>query len=183
LTKYDCSSADLNPIGAISKTDLKKFIAWGRDNFDLPILDDFLNAVPTAELEPITDSYVQSDEADMGMTYDELSVFGRLRKVEKCGPYSMYTKLLHEWGTVLSPTQIAEKVKKFFFEYARNRHKMTTLTPSYHAESYSPDDNRFDLRPFLYPSRFPYQFAKIDKLAETIPDRSNMSASEKTKVD
>lgn len=38
--------------------------------------------------------------------------------------------------------QIAEKVKLFFFEYARNRHKMTTLTPSYHAEAYSPDDNR-----------------------------------------
>ncbi|KAG8884093.1 glutamine-dependent NAD(+) synthetase [Tulasnella sp. 332] len=184
LTKYDCSSADINPIGAISKTDLKKFIAWSRDAFDLPILDDFLTAVPTAELEPITETYVQSDEADMGMTYDELSVFGRLRKVEKCGPYSMYTKLLHEWGTTLSPTHvIAEKVKKFFFEYARNRHKMTTLTPSYHAESYSPDDNRFDLRPFLYPSRFPYQFAKIDKLAAVVPDRSNVSASEKTKVD
>lgn len=29
--------------------------------------------------------------------------------------------------------QVAEKVKTFFFEYARNRHKMTTLTPSYHA--------------------------------------------------
>lgn len=31
--------------------------------------------------------------------------------------------------------QVAEKVKTFFFEYARNRHKMTTLTPSYHAVS------------------------------------------------
>ena len=41
---------------------------------------------------------------------------------------------------------------------------MTTLTPSYHAEGYSPDDNRFDLRPFLYPSRFPFQFRKIDEL-------------------
>jgi hypothetical protein len=26
------------------------------------------------ELEPLTDTYVQADEADMGMTYDELSV-------------------------------------------------------------------------------------------------------------
>ena len=69
------------------------------------------------------------------MTYDELSIFGRLRKVEKCGPYSMFTKLLYEWGTKLSPTQIADKVKLFFFEYARNRHKMTTITPSYHAVS------------------------------------------------
>ncbi|KAH0836352.1 hypothetical protein J3R83DRAFT_7905 [Lanmaoa asiatica] len=92
----------------------------------------------------------------MGMTYDELCVFGRLRKVEKCGPYSMFTKLIHEWGSFLSPVQvgrdsekslrntermrvngfqIAEKVKLFFFEHARNRHKMTTLTPSYHAAS------------------------------------------------
>lgn len=45
-------------------------------------------------------------KADMGMTYDELSVFGRLRKVEKCGPYSMFTKLVHEWGSLLSPTQV-----------------------------------------------------------------------------
>ena len=50
---------------------------------------------------------MQSDEADMGMTYEELSVFGRLRKVEKCGPYAMFTKLLHEWGDRLSPGQMS----------------------------------------------------------------------------
>ncbi|KAG7093662.1 glutamine-dependent NAD(+) synthetase [Marasmius oreades] len=172
LTKYDCSSADINPIGGISKTDLKKFIAYARDAFNLEILDKFLNAVPTAELEPITETYVQSDEADMGMTYDELSVFGRLRKVAKCGPYSMYIRLTKEWGAFLSPAQIAEKVKLFFFEHARNRHKMTTLTPAYHAESYSPDDNRFDMRPFLYPSRFPWQFKKIDEEAARLEELS-----------
>lgn len=42
----------------------------------------------------------------MGMTYEELSVFGRLRKVEKCGPYSMFTKLLQDWGSFLSPTEV-----------------------------------------------------------------------------
>ncbi|CCO30844.1 NAD+ synthase (glutamine-hydrolysing) [Rhizoctonia solani AG-1 IB] len=168
--------ADINPIGGISKTDLKKFIRYAQDSFDLPILNSFLDAIPTAELEPITESYVQADEADMGMTYDELSVFGRLRKVEKCGPYSTFCKLIQEWGSMLSPTQvrIADKVKLFFFEHARNRHKMTTLTPSYHAESYSPDDNRFDLRPFLYNARFPFQFAKIDEIAKKLPDRSTV---------
>ena len=40
------------------------------------------------------------------MTYDELSVFGRLRKIEKCGPYSMFTKLVREWGSVFSPIQV-----------------------------------------------------------------------------
>lgn len=28
MTKYDCSSADLNPIGSISKMDLKKLLTW-----------------------------------------------------------------------------------------------------------------------------------------------------------
>lgn len=31
------------------------------------------------------------------MTYAELSVYGRLRKVAKMGPYSMFCKLLHMW--------------------------------------------------------------------------------------
>lgn len=47
----------------------------------------------------------------MGMTYDELSVFGRLRKVEKCGPYSMYTKLVQEWGDHYSPVQVRLRSK------------------------------------------------------------------------
>lgn len=55
----------------------------------------------------------------MGMTYDELSVFGRLRKVEKCGPYSMFCKLVQEWGNALSPTQ----VHRFLFP---EMHALTT---------------------------------------------------------
>jgi NAD+ synthase (glutamine-hydrolysing) len=107
LTKYDCSSADINPIGGISKTDLKRFIAFAEKSFDLPVLADFLDATPTAELEPITKDYVQSDEIDMGMSYNELSVFGRLRKIEKRGPYSMFTKLIDEWGDRLSPAEVS----------------------------------------------------------------------------
>ena len=59
-------------------------------------------------------------------------------------------------------SQVADKVKRFFSKYSLNRHKMTTLTPAYHAESYSPDDNRFDLRPFLYNTRWPWQFRCIE---------------------
>ncbi|KAL0640035.1 glutamine-dependent NAD(+) synthetase [Maublancomyces gigas] len=162
LTKYDCSSADINPIGGISKTDLKAFIAYARDKFEIPMLDDFLTAIPTAELEPITKTYVQSDEADMGFTYDELSVFGRLRKNDKLGPWGTFNKLLHEWGDRMSPRDIATKTRNFFFYYAINRHKQTILTPSYHAEQYSPDDNRFDLRPFLYPA-FSWPYKKIEE--------------------
>lgn len=40
------------------------------------------------------------------MTYDELSVYGRLRKNEKLGPYGMFTKLAAEWGHRLSPLEV-----------------------------------------------------------------------------
>ena len=94
-------------------------------------------------------------------------------------------------------------MKHFFKYYSINRHKMTTLTPAYHAEvsflllqtqtihslklkiflvhqdkkaytpfdlmqSYSPEDNRFDLRQFLYNTRWPYQFHKIDQLVSEL---------------
>ncbi|RPA75542.1 glutamine-dependent NAD(+) synthetase with GAT domain-containing protein [Ascobolus immersus RN42] len=173
LTKYDCSSADLNPIGSISKTDLKRLIGWAETKFEMPILNEFLNATPTAELEPITQEYVQSDEIDMGFTYDELSVFGRLRKIDKCGPWSAFTKLLHEWADKMTPREIATKTKSFFYYYAINRHKLTVLTPAYHAENYSPDDNRFDLRPFLYP-RFTWQISKIDAAVEKLESQGNV---------
>uniref|UniRef100_A0AAY4EB57 Glutamine-dependent NAD(+) synthetase n=1 Tax=Denticeps clupeoides TaxID=299321 RepID=A0AAY4EB57_9TELE len=163
FTKYDCSSADINPIGGISKTDLKSFLQFCTDHFHLPALRSVIAAPPTAELEPLANGQVsQTDEADMGMTYSELSLIGRLRKISKCGPYSMFCKLIHTWGESCSPSQVAAKVKHFFRMYSVNRHKMTTVTPSYHAENYSPDDNRFDLRPFLYNTRWSWQFRCID---------------------
>ena len=63
---------------------------------------------------------------------------------------------------------MAAQVKHFFRSYGINRHKLTTLTPAYHAESYSPDDNRFDLRQFLYNVRWPWHFRKMDELVEEI---------------
>jgi hypothetical protein len=69
---------------------------------------------------------------------------------------------------------------------------MTTITPSCeyhglvfigvpltrnldHAEQYSPDDNRFDLRPFLYPSWFGFQaiekrIAAMGEAGRKVPD-------------
>ena len=162
FTKYDCSSADLNPIGGISKRDLRTFVTYCKLEYDLPLLEGFLDATPTAELEPVTSDYVQSDEADMGMSYDELGFYGHCRKVLRCGPYSMFQSMTRLYSH-LSPTVVAEKVKFFFKMYAINRHKTTVLTPSYHAENYAPDDNRFDLRQFLYNVRWPWQFRKIDE--------------------
>jgi NAD+ synthase (glutamine-hydrolysing) len=167
MTKYDCSSADLNPIGAISKLDLKKLLIWAGKKYGYKALQEIEQAAPTAELRPEeADKPPQTDEEDMGMSYEDLGWYGRLRKIDRCGPLSMFKKLVHAWAHKFTPTEVATKVKFFFKMYAINRHKMTTITPSYHAESYSPCDNRFDLRQFLYNTHWPRQNRSIDALAE-----------------
>ncbi len=189
MTKYDCSSADINPIGGISKTDLRKFLNYAKDKFNLPVLADIIAAPPTAELEPLKDGQVaQTDEQDMGMTYSELSEFGRLRKQSYCGPYSMFCKLIACWKNECTPKEVSEKVKHFFRCYAINRHKMTVLTPSVHLETYSPDDNRFDHRPFLYRANWSWQFRAIDEeldritRMQTLPNEKTTEKTEHSKV-
>lgn len=196
-TKYDCSAADINPIGGINKRDLKAFLQWAAKNRGIDELDRVANAVPTAELRPdkVEEGKKveeQSDEKDMGMSYAELGDLGHFRKVEHCGPLSTFLKLRQKWAKktrewkspadneyAITPSirvktqpktvdeKVAQKVKDFYFYNAINRHKMTTLTPSYHAENYSPDDNRFDLRPFLFPADFSAQFAAIDEIVDS----------------
>jgi NAD+ synthase (glutamine-hydrolysing) len=176
MTKYDCSSADVNPIGGISKTDLRKFLHYAMEKFNLPILGEIISAPPTAELEPLHDGQLaQTDEQDMGMTYSELSEFGRLRKQAACGPYSMFCKLIASWRNECAPKEVSDKVKHFFRCYAINRHKMTVLTPSVHMESYSPDDNRFDHRPFLYRANWSWQFKAIDDELDRITRASTIA--------
>lgn len=113
---------------------------------------------------------MQTDEADMGMTYDELATYGNLRKPGCCGPWSMFCKLLDKWPE-RSPTEVAAKVKHFFRSYSINRHKMTVLTPAYHAEQYCPDDHRHDHRPFLYNVEWPWQFRQIDQAVHLMESR------------
>jgi NAD+ synthase (glutamine-hydrolysing) len=42
LDELTLMPADINPIGGISKTDLKKFIAYARDAFEIPILNELV---------------------------------------------------------------------------------------------------------------------------------------------
>ena len=100
----------------------------------------------------------------MGFTYDDLSVMGNLRKVYRCGPLSMFRKLHDLWGQRMSLDDLESMINRFFFFHSANRHKMTTLTPAYHAEGYSVDDHRFDLRPFLYPLDFTWQKQALSNL-------------------
>ena len=209
MTKYDCSSADINPIGSMNKKDIVLFLRWTAATYGYSTLQVIVDAVPTAELRPdekvkgpintqfgIDEIYddagcsidiskigeriapppmtaelaggdhdsSQNDEEDMGMSYNDLDWYGKLRMIFKCGPQSMFMKLLNEsdpYWRAMTARQIGDKVKKFFKFYAINRHKMSIITPAIHLVNYSPDDNRFDQRPIIVPVNW-YTFKHID---------------------
>lgn len=47
MTKYDCSSADINPIGGMSKGDLKKMLHWVANTHGLDVLREISSAAPS----------------------------------------------------------------------------------------------------------------------------------------
>ncbi|CAB4060566.1 E6.3.5.1 [Lepeophtheirus salmonis] len=110
ITKYDCSSADINPIGSISKIDLKYFLLYAKNEHNFTSLEGIINELEPETLPPpSTNHRIYSEEADMGMTYEELSQYGKLRMTERCGPHSMFNKLTHSWRNKASPDETAKK--------------------------------------------------------------------------
>jgi hypothetical protein len=50
----------------------------------------------------------------MGITYEELGVFGRLRKISRCGPVATFHAAVRLWHASVPVATIAERVKFFF---------------------------------------------------------------------
>jgi NAD+ synthase (glutamine-hydrolysing) len=179
-TKYDASSADLNPIGTLPKVYVNKILQYYAVKFSNNLIGqtlfDVWSAVPTAELQEqrVQNGKVvqaQSDEDEIGITYKEVFILGKIRN-EGNGLIGMLKEALknkyfretyrNSDGTV-NKREIGYRVEKFYDRYIKNRNKTTILTPSVHLLP-SPDDNRFDLRPFLYPADRSVQFKYMDKL-------------------
>ena len=253
FTKYDAGSADINPIGSFSKTELRKFMKWimlekfhGHQEQVTPALiadkerevianlpaeinrnapetkrkiheeaklqaviatstfepvNRILNVTASPELTPTAPGgAVQDDEVEIELTYKDLYELGLLRKRDNLGPYSMFLRLCKDRmgksmefvnlkdprnkykETILAtPSILATLVERFFNWYNKNRSKMTILTPGIHATNYSPDDNRFDQRPYLYPF-FPdsYQMKLIRKVAAEMEKKIKDDAKNST---
>lgn len=256
FTKYDAGSADLNPIGSFSKTELRKFMKWimlekfhghkgdvtpeliaekkAEIMHDLPQgvnaalpevqnkieqeailratietstfepVNRILNVTASPELTPTAPGgAVQDDEVEIEMTYKDLYELGLLRKRDNLGPYSMFLRLCKDRmgkpmeyinmkdmrnkfkeTVVATPTILATLIERFFNWYNKNRSKMTILTPGIHATNYSPDDNRFDHRPYLLPF-FPtsYQMDLIRKVAAEMEARIAKEAAPSAKAE
>ena len=76
----------------------------------------------------------------------------------------------------MTPRQVYEKTRFMWHLFGVNRHKQETLTPSLHAESYSPDSNRYDLQPFLRPP-LTWQYRRIEDMMEKMEKSDGKSSS------
>ena len=52
LTKYDNSSADINPLGSLTKNDIKNFLKYVIDRYNIPGLSEIVYSDSSAELKP-----------------------------------------------------------------------------------------------------------------------------------
>ena len=139
---------------------------WIANTCNYPLLEEVAEAIATSELRPLDrNTSAQTIEEEMGLSYEELSVIARLRKIDKCGPLSMYTRLIDEMPHT-EPKEIAKKVKHFFTRYSINRHKASIMPPSLCIDKYGSDDNRFDLRQLFYETNWTVPFGEIDDLQE-----------------
>lgn len=156
-TKYDSSSGDLNPIGSLDKEQLRamiRYVSKVRPTMS-NLLESILQATPSAELTPLHGGK-QSDEAEMGLTYTQLSLLGSLRQQHRLGPFGMQEKLNEMFrGEEASNSEL---VKRFFYHYSINRHKASTLPPTFHATPSNPDGTRHDMRPIIYPRNWATSF-------------------------
>jgi len=173
------------------------------NNYPFKVLYDILTVTASPELqEPGAGGAVQDDELAIEVTYEDLYDFGIMRK-NKLGPLGVFykmckdrlgkfqtdinTQLSKKFRKAATPTTIYDKVNTLFRQYGLNRHKMTILTPALHATDYSPDDNRFDQRPFLYPNErgasIAYQLDVVKKLAAEMEQREDVKALVAAAVD
>jgi len=161
-TKYDASAADINPIGSLSKEYINKILEYySSPKWNIIPLRYIRLSDPTAELvadvEREGKKIVQTDETDMGITYRQIYELGKLR-ADGFGPIDSYTKIMQNIvlkeifsidpnGDSIEPKMVIQRI---YSRYFINRNKTTIIPPSVHLLP-SPDDNRYDLRPFLSP--------------------------------
>jgi NAD+ synthase (glutamine-hydrolysing) len=129
-TKYDAASADINPIGSLSKTHLRQYLEWCitkwnnkftykkaetevnvindeadqnvKAETEVNVIKDVLETVASPELTEAKkgeneEVIIQDDEIEIGMTYEQLFILGKLRKEELLGPIAMFKRLCDMW--------------------------------------------------------------------------------------
>lgn len=165
FTKYDCASGDINLIGSLKKVRINSILDYFYEFYGLELIKEIREANPSAELQPKKENEkAQSDTDDLGVSYQQISIFNRLRKSKNMGMVSSFKFLLENeiWAEELTCQEILNNFKNFYNRYRVNRHKAPILTPCIHLSNNSCTNARYDVRPYLYETRFQKEYREID---------------------
>lgn len=153
-TKYDAGSGDLCLIGGCSKQLVKKLSVIAVDLFGISALLPIVEAIPTAELKPSTE--LQTDEGDMGFTYEMCDKFSSLTCSSHLDFVDIFNVMIqmYDLNKKIIPIDkkefiivLVEKLKKYIWRCFANIHKRIISTQSLHIERADPDYKRACLIP------------------------------------
>ena len=161
FSKYGCSSADLNLIGTLSKMEIHGLLQYLHELLENPIILEVANSTSSAELRPL--ETMQTDEDDIGLTFQQIDIFSDTR-IHKNSSVISFFKLVEPLFPDLDKETLVEKIGVFYTRYSKNRHKLETLTPTLHLTSKNCSTTRFDLRPVIYEDLFSYELEVLKKL-------------------
>lgn len=152
-SRYDNSSGDVNVMGSLVKRHIKDVLRHlAKVETDFAILQHIANQAPTAELKPNQDNKVeQTDEADMGFSYEELDFLTEEYKVGRKGFDQLIESFEQRFQQKYSRGQVVLKIQWFYRCLLRYRYKCVTLPPSVHLTAYDLDHMN-DNRPGFYDS-------------------------------
>jgi NAD+ synthase (glutamine-hydrolysing) len=143
------TAGSLAPVAGIDKVFLRHWLAWAKDNYGFKSLEHIVRQVPTAELKPT--SFHQTDEADLGGSYEMINRIQKLLVVEKKSPRDIFTILAHpaEYGAQLTREQIFASISKILTLWSRNQWKRERYAPSFHLDDENLDPRTWCRYPML----------------------------------
>lgn len=143
------TAGSLAPVAGIDKVFLRSWLAWARDTYDWPTLDLVVRQAPTAELKP--HSYQQTDEADLGGSYELINRIQKLLVVEKKSPRDLLHILAQptEFGAILTRPQILGALVKILTLWSRSQWKRERYAPSFHLDDENLDPRTWCRYPIL----------------------------------
>ena len=122
---------------------------------------------------------MQTDEQDMGISYEHLDFLLKARKMMNLGYRSLLSKFIEKYGSKISNERCTEIVKKYYRYFCGNRHKVCTLPAGVHLTGYNTDNDRFDRRPLFYPSGIEFEEYMMENGRKRVKESGQKKGTEK----
>jgi NAD+ synthetase len=143
------TAGSLAPVAGVDKVFLRHWLAWARDAYRLPALDLVVRQAPTAELKP--GAFQQTDETDLGGSYELINRIQKLLVVEKKSPRDILEVLASpaEFGATMNRAQLFRAMTRILTLWSRSQWKRERYAPSFHLDDENLDPRTWCRYPIL----------------------------------